>query len=65
MSPDGAFNVIKWELPELRRLVAYPSLAGQRKSRSDLRPRWFDRVPGLRELAAAARVSLRKSHKRA
>jgi glycosyl transferase, family 25 len=62
MSPDGAFNVIKWEIPQLQRLVAYPSLAGQRKSRSDLRPRWFDRVPGLRRIADSARVSLRKPH---
>jgi glycosyl transferase, family 25 len=59
MSTDGAFNVIKWELPHLHRLVAFPSLANQRKSRSDLRPRWFDQVPGLRQAAASARVLLR------
>jgi glycosyl transferase, family 25 len=63
MSTDGAFNVIKWEQPELHRLVAYPSLGNQRSSRSDLRPRWFDRVPGLRGLAGSARSALRRSQR--
>jgi glycosyl transferase, family 25 len=62
MSPDGALNVMKWELPHVHRLVAHPSLAGQRKSRSDLRPRWFDQIPGLRHIADSARVSMRKPH---
>jgi glycosyl transferase, family 25 len=63
MSTDGAFNVIKWEMPELHRLVAYPGLADQRSSRSDLRPRWFDRVPVLRPTAGFARGVLRRSQR--
>ena len=59
MSPDGVFNVIKWEKPEFHRLMAYPNMGLQRKSRSDLRPRWFDQVPGLRHLADAARSAVR------
>jgi glycosyl transferase, family 25 len=63
MSTDGAFNVIKWEIPGLHRLVAYPALADQRSSRSDLRPRWFDRVPVLRQMAGSARSALRRSER--
>lgn len=55
MFPDGAFNLFRQRNPDVTTLLAAPSLARQRPSRSDLSPRWFDRVPGLREATAAAR----------
>jgi glycosyl transferase, family 25 len=48
---DGALSSFRVRHPEIRTLVAAPSLASQRPSRSDLTPRWFDRIPGLRTMA--------------
>ena len=41
--------------PEWTTLVARPNLATQASSASDLAPRWFDQVPGLRQIAGYAR----------
>jgi len=49
MHLDGAISFFRARHPEYLTLAAAPSLAGQRPSRSDLTPRWFDRVWGLRE----------------
>lgn len=59
MFPDGAFTFFRAANPDVRTLVASPSLASQRSSRSDITPRWFDRVPALREASAAARWARR------
>lgn len=51
MFPDGALSFFRLRHPEIITLVACPSLASQRSSRSDLTPRWFDKVPMMREAA--------------
>jgi len=56
MFPDGALSFFRAKHPEIVTLVAAPSMAQQRSSRSDLTPRWFDRVPGLRETAGLWRT---------
>ena len=63
MSIDGAMSFFRMRHPEVLTLVAAPSLACQRPSRSDLAPRWFDRVPGLRTTADWLRLlkNLRRS----
>ena len=48
MSPDGVFNVFKWQHPDIVRLIAVPSFGAQRSSRSDISPSWFDQVPLLK-----------------
>jgi hypothetical protein len=55
MHLDGAFNMFRSRHPEVVTLLAAPSMASQRPSRSDLSPRWFDSVPVLRQAAHAAR----------
>ncbi len=55
MSPDGVFNVFKWQYPEVVRLIAVPSFGGQRGSRSDISPVWFDQWPILSFLASFVR----------
>lgn len=55
MPVDGTINVFRWLNPELPRLLAVPSLAGQRSSRSDIIPGRFDRLPWLRPLVSFAR----------
>jgi hypothetical protein len=54
--PDGALNMFRAAYPDVRTLLASPPVAFQRSTRSDLAPSWFDRVPGLRQLAEQARV---------
>jgi len=56
MHVDGALNFLRQRMPDLTALAIAPAIATQRASRSDIAaPRWFDRVPGLRELTAALR----------
>jgi hypothetical protein len=55
MSPDAALNWFRRHHPDLTTLVALPAAAYQRSSRSEITPRWFDRVPGLRATAALVR----------
>jgi hypothetical protein len=57
MHLDGAFNVFRAQNPDVRVLLSDPSFGHQRSSRSDIHPSWFDRVPGLRQLAGAARAA--------
>ncbi|NJN29129.1 MAG: glycosyltransferase family 25 protein [Synechococcales cyanobacterium RM1_1_8] len=52
---DGVFNVFKWKYPQRHRLIAVPSFGGQRSSRSDISPSWFDNVPILKHVAEVAR----------
>ena len=56
MPVDGAMSFFRERHPEVVTLVAAPSLASQRPSRSDLSPRWFDRIPGLRSTAGWLRL---------
>ncbi|WP_414625212.1 glycosyltransferase family 25 protein [Calothrix sp. CCY 0018] len=55
MSPDGVFNVFKWQYPDITRLIAVPSFGGQRSSRSDVSPSWFDQLPILKTFVESLR----------
>jgi glycosyl transferase family 25 len=56
MHYDGALNTYRMQRNEQRRfLIALPSVADQRMSRSDIHPSLFDRFKPLRPFAAAAR----------
>jgi hypothetical protein len=56
MFPDGAMSTFRAQRPELITVLAAPSLAQQRSSRTDLHPNsWFDRLPGTRQLATWVR----------
>jgi glycosyl transferase family 25 len=59
MLPDGALNTFQRYNPELKFLLAAPKLGWQRPSRSDITPRKFDRIPGLRSILSSMR-SLRQ-----
>jgi len=65
MSRDGAFNHIRYVIPNIHVLLAVPNLAFQRSSRTDIAPvRFYDRLPLLRpivELARAAKTKIRFS----
>ena len=52
---DGAFSTFSAQNPDVRILLAFPSLGRQRSSRSGLNPKWFDRTPGLRLVAEQLR----------
>ncbi|MGC3968111.1 MAG: glycosyltransferase family 25 protein [Pirellulales bacterium] len=47
---DGALNMFRQQNHDVVTLLAAPSLAHQRSSRSDIYEHWYDRVPGLRQL---------------
>jgi len=55
MSPDGVFNIFKWQHQTIVRLIAVPSFGDQRSSRSDISAQWFDQLPVLSFLAGLAR----------
>jgi glycosyl transferase family 25 len=56
MHVDGAYSWFRKEHPHYRTWIAVPELGYQRASRTDIHDlRWFDRVPGARELVAALR----------
>ena len=57
MHLDGAYSTFRSQNPDVVTLIATPNLGWQKSSRSDISPNWFDRVPGLRQLAGAARTS--------
>jgi len=52
---DGALSMFRWQNPDAVTLIALPTLAIQRSSRSDITPRWFDTVPGLRTAVGVSR----------
>jgi glycosyl transferase, family 25 len=57
---DGALTMFRAQNKDLVTLIAAPSIAGQRSSRSDIHQgRWFDRVPGLRAAANGVRRIMR------
>jgi hypothetical protein len=55
MGMDGSLSWFRRENPDVITVMAAPPLASQRSTRSDLSPRWFDRVPMLRHAAERAR----------
>jgi glycosyl transferase family 25 len=58
MYPDGAFNTICKQNPDIVRLIALPSLAGQRSSRSDVTPRgWASTLPVVQTIADRCRAA--------
>jgi len=55
-SVDGAYMWFRREHPEVRTHFAVPCIGNQRQSQTDVgERRFFDRSPGLREAASAAR----------
>ncbi len=57
MHLDGAYSTFRYQNPDVVTLIASPNLGSQRSSRSDIYPnQWFDRLPGFRQLAGAART---------
>ena len=53
---DGAFNMVRTQVPDITFRLATPCLADQRASRTDIHDlRFFDRVEPFRTLAGAAR----------
>jgi hypothetical protein len=58
MHLDGAYSTFRAQNPDVVTLIASPNLGWQRSSRSDISPNpWLDGVPGLRQLAGAARTT--------
>lgn len=56
MHVDGAYNWFRKEHPEITTLMAYPQLAKQRSSRTDIHElKWFDVLPFFKTAAGAAR----------
>lgn len=56
MHVDGAYNWVRRLNPDLPTLMASPQLGSQRPSRTDIHQlKWFDKVPGIRDLATFAR----------
>lgn len=51
MPIDGTFSVFPRMVPDAVRLIAVPSFGDQRSSRSDVTPRWFDKIPPLSVIA--------------
>lgn len=57
MHLDGAYSTFRAQNPDVIALIASPNLGWQRSSRSDIYPNpWFDRLPGIKQLAGAART---------
>jgi hypothetical protein len=60
MSIDAGFSWFRRQNPDVETVLVSPSLANQRSSRSDLMPRWFDRMPVLRDAAENVRAWRRR-----
>ena len=60
MSIDAGFSWFRQHNPDVQTVLAAPSLAYQRSSRSDLSPRWFDRVLVLRDAVENIRAWRRR-----
>ncbi len=55
MPIDGGFNIFRRNNPSVRTLIAKPKLGWQASSRSDITPRFFDRVPFLQPVLRPVR----------
>jgi hypothetical protein len=60
MHLDGGLCWFRRHNPDVQTVLATPSLAYQRSSRSDISPRWFDLVPGLRDATDSMRTWRRR-----
>lgn len=58
---DGALTMFRAQNKDVVTLIAKPSLAGQRSSRSDIHSRWFDQIAGLRTVANELRRTIRRA----
>ena len=56
MHYDGALTMFREQNPDVLTLVARPSLASQRASRSDISFRSIERMPGVQQMMTAARA---------
>ncbi|MBF2009675.1 MAG: glycosyltransferase family 25 protein [Chlorogloeopsis fritschii C42_A2020_084] len=59
ISPDGVYNLFQSKHPDVVRLITIPSFGGQRSSRSDITPQWFDQLPLLKQFASLTRTLLK------
>jgi hypothetical protein len=65
MHVDGAYSTFRAQHPDVKTLLANPSLGFQRSSPSDVAGlRWFDKVPGLRQMASVGRAIQTEYQKR-
>lgn len=65
MHVDGAYSWLRRLNPSLTTRLAVPQLGHQRSSRSDIHKlRWFDRLLGVRSMAAFARSITNTMHRR-
>jgi len=55
MHLDGAYTTFRLQNPEVRTLIACPSLGWQRSSHSDINPSRIDRIPIVRSLTRLLR----------
>lgn len=55
MHVDGAFSTFRKQNPDLITVVATPSIGGQRRSASDITPKWFDQITVLNKMTNIAR----------
>jgi hypothetical protein len=58
LNADALYSMFCSRYP-VQAVQAWPSLATQRSSASDISPKWFDRVAGLRGAASLARSLLK------
>jgi glycosyl transferase family 25 len=63
MGMDGSLTWFRRDHPDVVTVMVAPTLANQRSTRSDLSPRWFDRLPVLSHAAEMARVVWRGGHR--
>jgi glycosyl transferase family 25 len=56
MGMDASLTWFRRDHPDVVTILAAPTLAMQRSTRSDLSPRWFDRLPVVRHAAEVARA---------
>jgi glycosyl transferase family 25 len=60
MPVDGALTMYRAAHPGVVTLLAQPVIAGQRSSRSDITAKWWDRLPAVSGMLAAARAFKRR-----
>jgi len=53
---DGALTMFRHFNPDVLTLLAHPNMGKQRPSRSNIRPPWYERLPGIKQAGDFARV---------